>query len=120
DEKTVFIRWDNTGLVIEGHEAWTAQKGTYSLSLEAFIEEVRSFDRRLIAAMHERVQSIQEKWERPQIQIDTKALRREQDERSRWLIEAFERLQNGVQPNWDEVIAAISYFEKQGYPIHVG
>src|SRR5262245_36658809 len=39
DGKTVFIRWDNTDFVLDGHKLWTAQSGTYSLPVEKFVEE---------------------------------------------------------------------------------
>jgi len=117
DGKNVFVRWDNAGLVLDGHEMWTAQSGTYSLPLEEFIEEVRSFDRRLIAAMNERVQSIRQHWNRPEIRIDKEALLVEQEQRSQWLNEALERLKTTEPPDWNRVIDAISYFEKMGYPI---
>jgi len=117
DSSQVFIHWNNTGLMMDGNELWTAQSGTYSLSRECFIEEVRSFDRRLITAMDERVQEIQQRWERPQIRIDKNALLSEQNQRSQWLSQAFERLKNTPQLDWQEVADAIAHFEKLGYLI---
>jgi Family of unknown function (DUF5984) len=70
DGTKMFIRWDNSDLTLEGHNEWASTKGTYSMPLETFIEEVRSFDRRLIEAMEERVQAIRCSWDRPTIRID--------------------------------------------------
>lgn len=117
DGKNVFIRWDNTDLVLDGYELWTAQSGIHTLPLKDFIEEVRSFDRRLMAAMNERVQSIQQQWNRPEIRIDKEALLIEQEERSRWLNESFERLRISEPPEWKAVIDAIAYFERNCCPI---
>ena len=117
DGKVVFIRWDNADLLLDGHKLWTAELGTYSLPVEEFIKEVHSFDRRLIAAMNERVQSVRRHWNRPEIRIDTEALLAEQEERSQWLNEALERMSNTEPPDWNKVIDAISFFERAGYPI---
>jgi hypothetical protein len=112
DGKQVFIRWNCTGLTTDDHEVWTAQAGTYSLPVEAFIEEVRSFNQRLMTEMNDRVQQIQQKWDRPEIEIDKKQLVYEQSERAQWFNEALQRSKGVVRTNWTDVIEAISSFEK--------
>lgn len=117
EDSTVFIRWNNTGLQMDGHEVWASETGTYSMAVDDFLEEVRSFDRRLIEAMHERVQAIQVAWERPEIKIDKETLLAEQAQRAGALSEALERFKNAKPTSWEQVTEAIAYFEKLDYPV---
>lgn len=115
DGTTMFIRWDNSNLTLDGHSEWASIKGTYYMPLKNFIEEVHSFDRRLISAMEERVQAIQRSWNRPAIRIDKEALLTEQWERAGALSKAFQHVKNRQPPTWNEVADAIEYFEKMGF-----
>jgi hypothetical protein len=114
DGTTMFIHWDNSDLTLDGHSEWASTKGTYCIPLEAFIEEVRSFDSRLIDAMKERVEAIRCSWDRPSIQIDKQALLVEQQQRACALSEAFQRVKDHYPTPWNTVAKAIKYFEDLG------
>ena len=116
DGATMFIRWDNTELTVDGHNLWACTKGTFTMPLDAFIEEVRSFDHRLIKAMEARVQDVRHSWDRPSIKVEKEALLAEQQQRACSLSEAFQRVKNCQPTKWNEVGAAIKYFEEMGYP----
>jgi hypothetical protein len=113
----ISIHWNNSKLVSDGQQIWTAEMGTYSLPKADFIEEVRSFDQRLIAAMQTRVLAIQKAWARPEIRIDKMALLDEQEQRSHFLSEALDRWHNAEAPKWDDIANAIDYFERLNFPI---
>lgn len=111
DGITMFIRWDNRDQMLEGHPAWASREGTFTLPLDAFMEEVRSFDRRLIQAMQERIQTVAQSWVRPEIQIDVEALLGEQEERATWLSLALERARTQEPEAWDKTVEAIKRCE---------
>jgi hypothetical protein len=117
DGTTMFIHWNNSNLTLAGLNKWASIKGTYSMPLETFIEEVRSFDRRLIEAMEKRVQAIRDLWNRPSIQIDKIALLAEQKERSLALSKVFQRVKNQQPVSWIKITDAITYFEEIGYKL---
>jgi hypothetical protein len=114
DGRTMFIRWDNTELTLDGRNMWASTKGTYSMPLDTFIEEVISFNRKLIEAMGERVQTIRHSWDRPLIKIDKEALLREQQERANTLAEIFQRVKDCKPTPWNAIAKSIAYFEEQG------
>jgi hypothetical protein len=116
DGTTIFIRWDNTDLKLDGHDMWASLKGTYSMPIETFLEEVKSFDQRLIKAMDERVQSVQRSWDRPWIRIDKESVLAEQEERATALSEALRRVES-KSTGWDEIVDAVDYFEWLGCPL---
>jgi hypothetical protein len=87
------------------------------MPLNTFIEEIKSFDRRLIETMGERVQGIRRSWDRPLIKIDKEALLREQQERANALAEAFQRVKNCKPTPWINIAKSIAYFEEQGFPL---
>lgn len=117
DGVTMFIHWDNRGLEFDGRDAWTSPRGTFRLPLAVFIDEIRSFDRRLIEAMEQRVQTIQHTWNRPYIKIDKEGLLIEQSERALALSETFQRAKSHPVPNWNEIMEAITHFEKLGHTL---
>lgn len=117
DGKLLFVRWDNEGRNLEGHHAWASANGTYTMPLEAFVDEVRSFDKRLIKAMEERVQTIEHSWERPDIQIDVNALINEHQKRSTELSFVLDLVKNREATQWNEIAEAIKYFEEMGFAI---
>lgn len=106
----VKIAWDNRDIEIDGQPAWSAQRGAYSLSREAFLDAVKSFDRALIQQMAERVDQVCGHWNRPEIHVDFDWLRQEQEDRAT-------RLQNRLDyrdqfaTDWDTVAAAIKTIE---------
>ncbi len=111
DGITMFIRWDNREQTLEGQPAWASREGTFTLPLEEFVEEVRSFDRRLIQGMQERIQAIAQPWDRPEIKVDVEALLREQEERAKWLSIAFERARTKEPEAWDKIVEAVKHCE---------
>jgi hypothetical protein len=115
DGATLFIRWNNEGLYLDGLREWSSIEGSYSMPLDAFVEEVRSFDRRLIGAMALRVKEIRHSWDRPAIQIDRDALVREQGQRAGKLSLILERVKIREPAPWKAVSEAIEFFEKKGW-----
>ncbi|MDP3070340.1 MAG: DUF5984 family protein [Opitutaceae bacterium] len=104
-DDTVTIAWDNRGLEIDGIEVWSARCGSYSMSRSKFLEEIRSFDRRLLAQMQERVDQVCADWRRPEIHIDFEQLRIEQIERGQTLPLALRASPTSV--DWERVQAAL-------------
>ena len=82
--KTV-IEWDNRGRLLNGNPAWTAQNGRHELSRDQFLEEMISFDRRLMETMGSRIRAVTASWTRPEVKIDFKRLAAEHVERGTWL-----------------------------------
>jgi hypothetical protein len=115
DGGTMFIRWDNSELSLNGRPIWTATSGTLTMPLQAFIEEVHSFDRRLINAMAERVQTIVQTGSVAKLHIDIKALVNEQRERATWLSFTSHMVKKMRAISWDETVAAVRYFESLGF-----
>lgn len=110
DGQDVHIQWDNRDRLIEGHPAWDALLGQHTMPVEAYIEEVRSFDARFIRRMRDRVAMAQAEWARPDVALDPH-LASEHRDRSQWLSR---RLKRGAQRepiDWDAVLAAIARIE---------
>jgi hypothetical protein len=82
DDAKVVIEWDNRGRLIDGKPAWTATHGRKELARDQFVEELRDFHLRLMAAMEERVQQVCANWTRPDVKINFRRLAEEQVERS--------------------------------------
>jgi len=116
DGESVHLRWDNRDLTIEGIPVWTATRGTITLPLPAFLEEVRSFDERLIQEMHERVQAVRA-GRLPNVQIDVSQLLNEQQHRAGWLDHAFQRALDLPPTPWDKVVAAYDRWGQKGSDI---
>ena len=85
DRDNVHIDWDNRDRKFDGKPAWTAVFGSYQLSRDVFIEEVRSFHIRLMHQMAARVDRVRAGALAPDIQIDLPGLAREQEQRPRAL-----------------------------------
>lgn len=73
----IWIQWDNVFCQFECVDVWTARRGTYVLSVEAFIAECHSFSERLLSAMEYRVLSIESGYTHPKISLDASSLRKE-------------------------------------------
>ena len=73
----VWVQWDNTNRKFEGIEVWAARRGTYALSVGAFLAECHSFSERLLSAMESRIASIENGSVRAQIPLDSASLRME-------------------------------------------
>jgi hypothetical protein len=90
--------------------AWSSPDGKATTSADAFREELIKFDRELIAAMGARVSEIERNWNRPDIAIDVKDLRREHDDRSTLLQRAFQG-PRCCKPSWDAIVEAVIALE---------
>ncbi len=69
------LYWDNRDITADGIPGWTAARGELSLTVGDFVDAVRDFDRALIKAMNERVQSVINGGLSPHIHFDTTGLR---------------------------------------------
>jgi hypothetical protein len=105
DGATISLHWDNRACTIDDIAVWTATQGTLTLPVATFIDEVRSFDKRLIASMYERIVLAQDHWPRPEVQIDLPILIKQHHERSAWMARALERAERISPTSWDDVVA---------------
>lgn len=71
----VWIQWDSVDGKFEGIDVWTARRGTYAISVQAFLAECHSFSERLLSAMESRIVSVENGSVRAQIPLDTASLR---------------------------------------------
>lgn len=110
---TFHLRWDNRNVLLEGLPVWDATFGEITMPVTAFIEEVRSFDARLMAAMAERVVAVCAGGLRPDIQIDLDGLVKEQQDRSTWLENALTRTEQ--KTDWDKVREVLDEVERICY-----
>ena len=74
-ENEVWIQWDNVDRKFQGIEVWTARRGTYAISVEAFLAECHGFSERLLTAMESRIASVENGSVRPQIPLNPTSLR---------------------------------------------
>ena len=104
-DNTTHIRWDNRDCLLDnGIPKWQAMLGELTMPAAQFVDELTSFDARLLAAMADRIESIKQGWSRPEIAIDVAQLDREQRERSTWLPAALARPED---VDWDDVRRAM-------------
>jgi hypothetical protein len=82
DSENIHIQWDNRRCKFKGQSAWSATAGAYTLSRDAFIEEVLSFHERFMCAMDERINEVIAGALPKSIRIDLDGLAREQRERA--------------------------------------
>ena len=109
---TVFVRWDNRGILLDGLPVWSAEAGEISMTADAFLEEVRSFDERLISAMAERVDAARN-WLRPEIRLDWDSLNAEHQQRATAFRDVLTHPPLSAFPtNWDAVRAAFAELER--------
>jgi hypothetical protein len=85
-DDTMHVAWENRHRIDDDAEPiWSNAKGHVSMTIEDFVHEVRDFDDRLMAAMAERIASVQTSWPHPGVIIDLVQLDHEQEQRSTWL-----------------------------------
>lgn len=113
---TVYLRWDDRPLVSEGCPVWAAQSGEQVLPVGVFLDEVRDFDTRFMAAMAARVNAACENWPRPDVAIDLDQLASEQRERAGWLARSLARLAQRAPEDWDAILDAIARIERGDAP----
>lgn len=102
-EESVILSWDNTGIVLEGIQVWSATQRHYYIQRDEFLDEVFAFHGKLMSEMAERVDSVCDHWSQTDIYVDTQHLRYEQQDRKTWLDHA---LNKAPSVNWDDVLAA--------------
>ncbi len=110
---TFHLRWDNRGVTLRGLPVWDATHGEITMPAAAFVNEVRSFHERFMAAMAERVAAVLVGGLRPEIAIDLDMLAGELPERASWLTNALTR--RPPEQDWDKVREAISTVERMCY-----
>jgi hypothetical protein len=109
DFESVFIEWDNRDRLVEGGLAWSADFGRFTLSREAFVQEIRSFHTRLMAQMAERVSQIDAGKLPSGIRVDLNGLLKEQQIRSQPIDQTIARLASPT--DWSKVAQAIQSLE---------
>lgn len=109
DDSTVYIEWDNRNEMIDGKPAWTAQFGSYELSKNSFVSEVRSFHERFMDAMTHRVENISSETFPPDVSIDIESVRSENEIRSRPIDRSLNQLE--LPTNWEMVYTSIREIE---------
>jgi Family of unknown function (DUF5984) len=102
-EESVIISWNNTDILLEGIQVWSATQGSYCIKRDEFLSEVRAFHDKLMSEMAKRVDSICDYWERTEIRVDLQNLRDQQQDRETWLYYA---LKKSPSINWKDVLAA--------------
>lgn len=105
-DDTVNIAWDNRGLETGGQPAWSAQRGTYRVTRSEYITAVSSFSERFLTAMEERVATICDPWNRPDISIDAEQLVSGQQRNAEWARQMLS-LPTDMTPDWDSVCEAM-------------
>ncbi|AKV00151.1 hypothetical protein AKJ09_06814 [Labilithrix luteola] len=71
------VHWDTEDRQIDGIPVWTATRGTFALSVEAFVDECRSFRDRLLHRMAARIDEVEAGRAKPQADIDVASLRQQ-------------------------------------------
>lgn len=106
----VTIAWDNRDVWMDGQPVWSAQRGTSSISREAFLKAIREFDRALIGQMARRVDQVCKHWNRPDIRIDFEGLKSDHRDRALRLEQQLSQCEFHVT-DWNAVAAAIRTIE---------
>jgi hypothetical protein len=99
-DRDVIISWDNTEIVSEGIQVWSARQGHYYIKRNEFLDEVRAFHDKLMSEMAERVEHICDRWCRSEIYVNTQHLRYEQQDRKTWLDRA---LKSSSSLSWSDL-----------------
>ena len=102
-EESVIISWDNTDVVWEGIQVWSATQGHFCIKRDEFLGEVRAFHNKLMSEMAERVARVSDRWDRTEIHVDMQHLKYEQQDRKTWLDRA---LNKSPSIDWNDVLAA--------------
>lgn len=110
---TFHLRWDNRAVTLDALPVWDATTGEITMPVSAFVEEVRSFHERFMAAMSERVAAVLAGGLRSDIEISLEWLVKEQQDRSTWLTNALSR--KPPEQDWDKVREAINTVERICY-----
>ena len=120
----VHLRWDNREVLLRGQPLWAAEVGEYALPTHAFLDEIRAFNTRFVAAMGERVAAVSAHWPRPEVALDRDRLGRHQREQAAWFTGRIARISQAVADDaaavltddWRAVLAAIARIERDSTP----
>jgi hypothetical protein len=104
-QDAVTISWDNRGIVVEGHEVWSARRGHYSMPRGHFLDEVREFDHKLIGQMEQRINEVCAGWNRPDVAIHFESLRHEHVSRAQSLQRTLAKTPSS--PDWQKILRSI-------------
>lgn len=110
DGTSIHIQWDNRDRVLEGMPAWEAVLGEFMLPVQEFVDELRSFDARLLRRMRDRIALAQVELQQPDVLIDP-GLGRDHQSRARYLSERFEAPVRYEPTDWKAVFRAIAEIE---------
>lgn len=89
---------------------WSSPSGDTTISMKAFRDELLTFNARLLAEMHQRIDAVEQSWNRPDVAIDVRELRREQTYRSQMLERSFADSRKR-ETAWDAALAALTELE---------
>lgn len=110
DAECVHIQWNNRDRKFREQLAWTAMVGTYTLTRDAFVEEVLSFHERFMRAMDERVNEVIAGALPKSIRIDIGGLVREQQERVASVNRS--KLMRSPRTDWAQAAKAVARLEE--------
>lgn len=110
--EVLHLHW-HTLLAEPGGPVWPSPRGTAVTSPDAFHSALINFDRDLLAAMEARVVAVERGWQRTEIGIDVRGLRREHEDRAGWLEKGFQSEAARSPPPWESVLAGIDELERR-------
>jgi len=113
DGTHIHIEWDNRAIQSEAVAMWTADVGTWLMSVEDFLSEIRTFDTALIDAMQQRISQIRLNWPRPDVRLDVNELALEHADRVQWLARALRQVDQARLVDWNAIIQAIARVESE-------
>lgn len=99
------LGYDNRDRLIDGVPAWTAQTGTFRLSMDALVSAVNGFSTALLDAMALRIDDIEQGRATPQTSVDVGSLRKQHESWTRELSEELAPTPPDVP--WDVTLAAL-------------
>ncbi len=111
DGSTMHIQWYNEGLDLHGHQPWDSIRGGFQMAFEEFMNELSSFNGRLLEAMEKRMGSIERSWNHSEVELDRDELRQSQEANAAMLSRSLEQARTSEKTAWDEVAEAIRFFE---------
>ncbi|WP_043651148.1 DUF5984 family protein [Nocardia thailandica] len=104
-EDTMHLAWRHTPDP-DGEIVFAAPvSGTRSVPTAEFVEAITDFDRRLTAAMRDRIEQVAAVGTAPDVDLDLPALRREHEQRRTWLSRATSRRE---RTDWAAVRAGVA------------
>lgn len=112
--ETVYVRWDNRDVIVDGLPVWEAQQGEYRLPVSEFLAAVESFHAGFLNEMGQQVDVVRAAWPLTDVEIDLDALEREQSERRGKLEPAVNPWAREVRRThtWEQARVAIASIEQ--------